>query len=98
MSSQTVNNQSGRITSIEATTIQAKEVLQNTRGIITSQGNLTVTTPSVQLDGILAAGTDAVITTTGDITNRNSVDGYGITSAGRHLTIKTTGTIDNEKI
>ncbi|KAF1683025.1 filamentous hemagglutinin N-terminal domain-containing protein, partial [Veillonella sp. R32] len=97
MSGQTVDNQSGRITSIEATTIQAKEALQNTRGTITSQGNLTVTTPSVQLDGILAAGTDAVITTTGDITNRNSVDGYGITSAGRHVTIKTTGTIDNEK-
>lgn len=95
---ETVGNQSGRITSLEATTITAKEALQNTRGTITSQGNLTVTTPSVQLDGVLAAGYNAVITTTGDITNRTSADGYGITSAGRHVTIKTTGTIDNEKI
>lgn len=97
INAETIDNQSGHITSIAGTTVIANKSLSNTKGTVTSQGNLTVTTPVMQLDGVLAAGTDAVITTTGDLSNRNTAPGYGVLSAGGNVTLSTTGVIDSDK-
>ena len=94
---ETIDNQSGHITGISGTTVIANKSLSNTKGTVTSQGNLTVTTPVMQLDGVLAAGKDAVITTTGDLSNRNTAPGYGVLSAGGNVTLSTTGVIDSDK-
>lgn len=97
INAETIDNQSGHITSIAGTTVIANKSLSNTKGTVTSQGNLTVTTPVMQLDGVLAAGTDAVIITTGDLSNRNTAPGYGVLSAGGNVTLSTTGVIDSDK-
>ena len=81
-----LHNREGSIEAHENADIKAGQV-ENTKGRMTAGESLTVSTPDIQLDGILAAGRDMTIHTEADLTNEQAEEGYGTAKAGGNLFI-----------
>lgn len=64
---------------------------------MTSGESLTVSTPDIQLDGILAAGKDLTIHTEADLTNEQAEEGYGTAKAGGNLFISASSLTNGKK-
>lgn len=90
-------NREGSIEAHENADIKAGQV-ENTKGRMTSGESLTVSTPDIQLDGILAAGKDLTIHTEADLTNEQAEEGYGTAKAGGNLFISASSLTNGKKI
>ena len=90
-------NREGSMEAHENADIKAGQV-ENTKGRMTSGESLTVSTPDIQLDGILAAGKDLTIHTEADLTNEQAEEGYGTAKAGGNLFISASSLTNGKKI
>lgn len=90
-------NLDGNVNSGQNTSLAIDDKVINTRGAITSEGDVFIVSKDIQLDGTIAANHDVSIVTDSNISNRTAEDNHGITQAGNDLTIKTSDVIDNVK-
>ena len=93
----TISNREGELSAQGDAAIQAAQILDMEKGKISSKGDLTIHSDVLPLNGVIASGGDATITTHQSLSNDHSAENMGTVMADGNLTLHTDGTLMNSR-
>ena len=94
---QTISNREGELSAQGDAAIQAAQILDMEKGKISSKGDLKIHSDVLPLNGVIASGGDATITTHQSLSNDHSAANMGTVMADGNLTLNTDGTLMNSR-